>query len=224
MIFGPGPLPEAQPDGRVLDVGCGNGIWLLKQQALGWLVEGVEFSPLACQHARAAGLIVHQGSLEEARLPTASFDVVRIWHTLEHVPDPSSILSEIARILKPNGQVLIGVPNAGGWLARAWRTYWFDLDVPRHLWHFRAQDLRVLATQAGLRLDSLGYGRYGSYTLLRCIQYWLEDRYGYTPAGRAAFEQRWNWVRQARAAYGLRLVLRMLERTNYLELVATRVE
>jgi GT2 family glycosyltransferase/SAM-dependent methyltransferase len=223
MVFGPGPLPAATPGGRALDIGSGNGIWLLKLQALGWQVEGLEFSSLACQHARAAGLTVHQGSLADIRFPSGHFDVVRIWQTLEHVPNPAEVLREIARILKPGGQLLIGVPNAGGWLARAWGPLWFDLDVPRHLWHFTAADLRALVERAGLRVDSIGYGFYGGYTLLRCFRYWFEETRGYSPAGRAAFERRWDWVRRARAAWVLRLLLRLLERTNYLELAAARV-
>jgi SAM-dependent methyltransferase len=222
LVFGPGPLPGALLEGRALDVGCGNGVWLLKLQSLGWSVEGVEFSALACQQARAAGLVVHEGSLADAGLPSEAFDVVRIWQTLEHVPDPAEVLREIARVLKPGGQLLIGVPNAGGWLARAWGPFWFDLDVPRHLWHFTAPDLHRLVENSGLRVDSIGYGFYRGYTLLRCIRYWYEEWAGYSPAGRAAFERRWDWARRSRPAWPLRLLLRLLERTNYLEVVATR--
>jgi SAM-dependent methyltransferase len=221
-VFGQGPLPNYRPGGRALDIGCGNGGWLLKLRTLGWRVEGVEFSAQACQQARAAGLTVHQGSLVDAELPSEHFDVVRIWQTLEHVPDPAGVLREIARILKPGGQLLVGVPNAGGWLARAWGPLWFDLDVPRHLWHFTAPELRALVEQAGMRVDSIGYGFYGGYTLLRCIRYWSEERSGYSAAGRAAFERRLDWMRRARIAWPLRLLLRLLERTNYLELVARK--
>lgn len=224
LVFGPGPLPPALPDGHALDVGCGNGAWLLKLQSLGWQVEGVEFNSLACEVARAAGLVVYQGSLADAARPSNFYDVVRIWHTLEHVPNPDAELREIARILKPGGRLIIGVPNAGGWLARIWGPLWFDLDVPRHFWHFTAAHLQQLVEHAGFRVDSIGYGFYRGYILLRCLCYWIEERNGYTPQGRARFEQRWNWVREARAAGPIRLLLRLLERTNYLELVAIRPE
>lgn len=222
MIFGPGPLPPAVPGGRALDVGCGNGAWLLKLASLGWQVEGVEFSPTACAAARAAGLDVFYGSLEEAALPTGRFDVVRIWQTLEHLPDPAVTLQEAARLLRPGGRLLVGVPNAGGWLARAWGRRWFDLDVPRHLWHFTGAGLRRLVAGAGLQVESAGYGFYGGYTLLWCLQYWLEERRGYTAERRARFERRWDRVRRGRAAGPIRAALKLLERTNYLELVAVR--
>jgi hypothetical protein len=96
--------------------------------------------------------------------------------------------------------------------------------VPRHLWHFTAESLGVLVEHAGLRVDSIGYGFYGGNTLLRCIRYWVENRVGYTSEGRAAFERRWDWVRRARAAWTLRQILKLLERTNYLELIATHIE
>lgn len=222
LVFGPGPLPLVQRGGRILDVGCGNGAWLLKMRSLGWDVEGVEVSPLGCKMARAAGLTIYQGELAEAARPPASYDVVRIWHTLEHVPDPRAVLDEVVRILKPGGLVLIGVPNAGGWMARIWRSLWFDLDVPRHLWHFKAPILRHLAEDAGLHVVALRHGFYGGYSLLRSFSYLAEQWFGYTPARRTRFERGLQWLRQARSAFPVRLLLRPFERTNHLELTAMK--
>jgi SAM-dependent methyltransferase len=221
LVFGPGPLPTALRGGRALDVGCGSGTWLLKMRILGWEVEGVELSEAACAAARSAGLHVHQGQLADAGLPAASFDVVRIWHTLEHVPDPALVLREAARLLRPGGLLLVGVPNAGGWLARAFGSYWFDLDVPRHLWHFTERDLRRLVEDAGLRVGHIGYGFYGAFSLLWSLRYWREERGGFTQEGRAAFEGARQQLRGARLAAPLRLLLRLAERTNHLELTAT---
>jgi SAM-dependent methyltransferase len=220
--LGPGPLPYAQPGGRVLDVGCGNAAWLLQMQALGWQAEGVEVSAQACAAARQAGLTVYEGSLADAAFPDAQYDMVRIWHALEHIPEPAGFLHEVARILKPGGQLLIGVPNAGGWLARLWGTYWFDLDAPRHLWHLAAPELRRLAEQAGLRVVAVATQPSGDYALLWSLRYYAEELGLRCPDDRRGFDAMRRWLHTARSAAAARMLLGILERGNALVLLATR--
>jgi len=173
--------------------------------------------------ARNAGLVVYEGELTDASRPSATYDVVRIWHTLEHVPNPRDVVLEAVRLLKPGGLLVIGVPNAGGWMARSWRSLWFDLDLPRHLWHFNVATLRRSAADSALRVDTIRYGFYGGYSLLRCICYLVESTIGYISARRERFERGLNWLRRSRAAFLVRVLLRPFERTNHLELTATRL-
>lgn len=222
LAFGPGPLLPALRGGKALDIGCGSGVWLLKMRALGWQVEGVETSMAACAAARSAGLNVHNGDLATANLPVAAYDLVRLWQALEHMTDPVATLRTVAQLLKPGGRLIIGVPNVGGRLARLWRTYWFDLDAPRHLWHFEARQLGQLAAQTGLRVDALAYGYYGG-TLPRCFNYWREERRGISHERRAQLERRMRWLQFAPLAWPLRVLQRRFEHDNYLELTATRV-
>jgi 2-polyprenyl-3-methyl-5-hydroxy-6-metoxy-1,4-benzoquinol methylase len=123
--------------GSVLDVGCGRGVLLQEFRRRGWKVQGTELSEEAASYARQTLKIpVQIGSLETLHFPTNHFDAVILWHVLEHVHNPQALLAEINRILKPDGVLLISVPNFGSFEARISKDKWFHLDVPRHITHF----------------------------------------------------------------------------------------
>ena len=144
--------------GRVLDVGCGPGFLLRQFQRSGWEVEGTELSETSAAHARKTlGLRIHTGDLASAQFPSGHFDAVVLWHVLEHVPCPQRTLAEVARILRPGGLFLAGVPNFGSWEARLARGKWFHLDVPRHLNHFTVPTLRRMLGNAGLQVKSSSF-------------------------------------------------------------------
>jgi SAM-dependent methyltransferase len=148
-----GGLPPGPP-GDVLDVGCGSGAMLLALRAAGWRAHGVELDPGAVAAARAAGLEdVRAGDLLDADLPAESFDVVRFWHSLEHVRSPRAQLEEARRLVRPGGALVLGVPNAASLLARTFRARWFYLDVPRHLWHFDRPRLVRLVDECGFTVE-----------------------------------------------------------------------
>jgi SAM-dependent methyltransferase len=164
-------LPKGRP-GRLLDVGCGAGDYLLALHEAGWTCHGVETSGQACEAATAAGLDVHEGDLVGARFAGESFDVVRFWHSLEHVRSPETDLNEAFRLLVPGGRVLISVPNFASLLSRMTRERWFYLDVPRHLWHFEPATLGRLLRQVGFvevrtRLMSTSSALLGTIDYLR---------------------------------------------------------
>ncbi|MDE3068323.1 MAG: class I SAM-dependent methyltransferase [Verrucomicrobiota bacterium] len=138
--------------GRVLDVGCGRGGLLQAFRRRGWEVQGTELSDQAAAYARQVlQLPVAIGSLETLDLPSGHFDAVTLWHVLEHLPDSEVLLAEVRRLLKPDGVLLVGVPNFGGWESRFCRDKWFHLDVPRHLNHFTKAALRQALSEAGFR-------------------------------------------------------------------------
>lgn len=151
-------LKLVPPGSRMLDVGCGSGDILVLAAERGLQVTGVEFAPEAVAYAREArGLDVRQGTLEDARFEDASFDVVTMWHVLEHVPDPVGTLREVRRVLKPGGAVVVQVPNYGGLQARLFRERWYGLDVPRHLHHFTPRTLRRAFEAARLEWRALDH-------------------------------------------------------------------
>jgi SAM-dependent methyltransferase len=136
--------------GRVLDVGCGRGFLLDAFRRRGWTVEGTEMSAASSAHAREVlGIPVHIGALESLALPAGSFDAVTLWHVLEHVTDPGSLLGEIGRLLRPGGALLVSVPNFGSPEARLAGPGWFHLDAPRHLVHFTPESLGACLSRAG---------------------------------------------------------------------------
>lgn len=146
---------EGLAPGAMLDVGCGSGYDLLALRDRGWSVAGVEMNPRAAENARAQGLDVRTGTLSDARFEADRFDLVTMFHVLEHLPDPVGVASEAARILEPGGRLLAQVPNLHG--ANAWffREHWYELDVPRHVNFFTPGTLRTMLGKAGLRVVSI---------------------------------------------------------------------
>src|SRR5690606_859243 len=106
------------------------------------------------------------GSLPHPQLRPGSFDVVTMWHSLEHVHRPLQILREAFKLLVPGGRLIVATPNIAGWPFRWFRPAWFGLDLPRHLTHFTPRTLRTMIECAGFRTASV-----------RCIRHsdWLRS-------------------------------------------------
>ncbi len=135
----------------ILDIGCGTGLFLHLAHEAGLYVRGIELSDSAVEYARARyGLDVHHGTLKNAELPDESFDIVTMWHVLEHLPNPVEALRRVARVLRPGGLLLLGVPNIDSIEARIFGRRWFSLDAPRHLSHFTPHTLAAVLNAAGL--------------------------------------------------------------------------
>ena len=138
--------------GRLLDYGCGTGHFLARAKRTGWQVTGLEPHAGARQAAAAR---VGQPMLEAAALaalPPASFDVVTLWHVLEHVHTLQETVSQLVKALKPGGYLLIAVPNPDSLDAQHYRQYWAAYDVPRHLYHFVPATIGRLLAGHGLRV------------------------------------------------------------------------
>jgi len=145
------PVPQWQQGGRLLDVGCGSGSYLAQMVRLGWRAVGIDVSERACATAAAAGLQVHCGMIRDVPLAEQSFDVVTIWETLEHVPDPRPTLERIRALISPGGRLLGSVPNIDTLYLRWFGPAYLHLDLPRHLLHFSRRSLRGLLERSGFR-------------------------------------------------------------------------
>lgn len=129
---------------QLVDVGCGDGAFLVAARDAGWQVAGTE---LNTGLARQRGLRV-EAELRELK-ELAPFDTVTLWHSLEHMPDPRSLLEDVAQMTVPGGVLLVAVPNAGGAQARLFREHWLHVDAPRHLYHFTETSLRLMLQTSG---------------------------------------------------------------------------
>lgn len=145
---------DLAPGARVLDVGCGRGVLLGSLADGGFAVYGTEISAEAVRGADPRAQIRIAAKLEDAEFDSESFDQIVIWHVFEHLSDPRGTLTEMARILKPGGRLVIAVPNFGSAQARWTGAAWFHLDLPRHLYQFPASALRSLLTQLGFDVVS----------------------------------------------------------------------
>lgn len=143
-----GYLPYV-PNGKLLDVGCGDGLYLSYMRRLGWEVEGVEVDERAAELARQRGFVVHCGTLKDQGFEDSRFDAIVLSHVLEHVHDPVRLLQECHRILKTRGLIRIFIPNIDSLGHRRFKANWIGLDPPRHLHLFTASGLRELARRAG---------------------------------------------------------------------------
>jgi 2-polyprenyl-3-methyl-5-hydroxy-6-metoxy-1,4-benzoquinol methylase len=138
--------------GRVLDVGCATGDFLLVARDRGWEVLGVDPSPAADQ-ARAAGLRICGGTIRDAEIEAGSLDLITFWDVLEHVPDPVGELRLAAGLLRQDGLVALTVPDAGGLTARLSGKRWFGYKTAgEHLQFFTAATLRRTLAAAGFQL------------------------------------------------------------------------
>ena len=147
---------NAQPNGELLDVGCGNGSFLAGMKKLGWNVSGVEPDANAAKIAMdRLAVSIAVGTLEKANFSDNSFDAITAHHVIEHMHDPIGFLRESLRLLKPGGKLVVTSPNVASWGHRVFRMSWRELDVPRHLHIFSPQTIRICAEEVGFTVETL---------------------------------------------------------------------
>jgi SAM-dependent methyltransferase len=142
-------LNGGQP-GRLLDYGCGTGHFLAQARRTGWQVAGLEPNPRARQDAAARVGQPIQEPAALATLPPGSFDIITLWHVLEHVHALNETLTQLIGKLTPGGRLLLAVPNPDSLDAQHYRQDWAAYDVPRHLYHFVPATMRQLLARHGL--------------------------------------------------------------------------
>ena len=169
-------LPRFEGGGRALDIGCGNGKLLHLLRSLGWETYGVETSSAVARRASEDGHTVVVGRAEDRHFDH-SFDLVYLWHVLEHTHHPARVLQQIFESLRPGGRLDRAGPNRRSVPAALFGRYWWSTDAPRHLYQF---DRRVLARyleQAGF-VDVRMTTRTGATSWVRGFRHTVNGWFG----------------------------------------------
>ncbi|HLV14614.1 MAG TPA: class I SAM-dependent methyltransferase [Xanthomarina sp.] len=145
-------IKENLKEKTLLDVGCGTGDFLQTAQKDNWSVLGIEPN----DHARK---IANQKTNESVynieqllKFNEHSFDVITLWHVLEHLPNLEDQLAIFKRLLKPNGSLIVAVPNHKSYDALHYKNFWAAFDVPRHLWHFSKESISKLISTKNMKV------------------------------------------------------------------------
>ncbi len=149
---------------RLLDVGCGTGFFLKSMKKLGWQVFGVEPNKAA---RLAANRLTENAVFDNEQAfewENSSFDLITLWHVLEHLPNLEKALKNLYRLLDDQGRLIVAVPNHLSYDAKYYNSYWAAYDVPRHLWHFSKDSIvSLLSTH--------------EFELVRTYPMWLDAYY-----------------------------------------------
>src|SRR5262249_1278497 len=123
--------------GKLLDLGCSSGAFLTSLRSESWGLAGIELSPESGETAAAvSGAEIFVGDVLEAPFEAGSFDVITCFHVFEHFYEPYKVMKRVWSWLKPGGIFYTIVPNIDSAGGRVFRSYWFALELPRHLFHF----------------------------------------------------------------------------------------
>jgi len=141
--------------GQILDVGTGTGFFLNEMKEKGWQVTGTEKSSDARDFAKKEFNLDNLSSEELFTLKEKSFDVITLWHVLEHIHLLNENMETFHRLLKENGKLLIAVPNHDSTDAKHYKEFWAAYDVPRHIWHFAPKQMKMLGEKHDFTLSLL---------------------------------------------------------------------
>ncbi len=148
---------------NLLDYGCGTGDFLKTAHQNGWHVSGIEPN----EDARLiANKKTNQAVLDLSQIKTfkpQSFDVITLWHVLEHIPNLQEQILVLKSLLKPNGVLIIAVPNYNSYDAKHYKQFWAAYDVPRHLWHFNQTSISNLFKPVRLKIEFIKPMLFDSY-------------------------------------------------------------
>ena len=156
-------LKSAKKDGLHLDIGCGTGEFLHACKKAGFSTKGIEPATLAREQAiRNYDLSISKNP-DLSQYSNSKFDSISMWHVLEHIPNLNETISHLNRISKPNGKLLIAVPNHKSWDANYYKEFWAAWDVPIHLWHFSKKTISLIFKKHGFKLVKTRPMRFDSY-------------------------------------------------------------
>jgi len=187
-----------ETDKKILDIGAGTGDFLAACKNSRWEVTGVEPNSKARNIAKkkldSSSFIYH--NVEDLQLETQSpkprtYDVITMWHVLEHVPNLTEYVSNLKKLLNPNGTLIIAVPNHKSFDATYYKEYWAAYDVPRHLWHFSKMAIQKLFQQENMRVFKTLPMKFDSYYVSLLSEKYKTGRSNFLKAFFIGFKSNW---------------------------------
>lgn len=139
-------------NGSLLEIGSGTGYFAAEMKNAGWQVTGLEPDADARKIAEEVNKINLASSGKLFQLPVNSFDVITLWHVLEHVHDLKNYIRQFRILLKEKGKLFVAVPNYRSYDAEVYKEHWAAYDVPRHLYHFTATSMKQLMEAEGFKI------------------------------------------------------------------------
>lgn len=165
--------------GNLLDIGAGTGDFLLTAKQNGWNTIGVEPSE------KAKGIAINKGikfSDSTQELESHSFDVISMWHVLEHVPNLEIQIRELKRLVKPNGTIIIAVPNYKSYDANYYGKFWAAFDVPIHFWHFSKTAIQLIFEKENIKLEKVLPMKFDSFYVSLLSEKYKNGKMNYVKA------------------------------------------
>jgi 2-polyprenyl-3-methyl-5-hydroxy-6-metoxy-1,4-benzoquinol methylase len=165
--------------GNLLDIGAGTGDFLLTAKQNGWNTIGVEPS------VKAKGIAINKGikfSDSTQELESHSFDVITMWHVLEHVPNLEIQIRELKRLVKPNGTIIIAVPNYKSYDANYYGKFWAAFDVPIHFWHFSKTAIQLIFEKENIKLEKVLPMKFDSFYVSLLSEKYKNGKMNYVKA------------------------------------------
>jgi 2-polyprenyl-3-methyl-5-hydroxy-6-metoxy-1,4-benzoquinol methylase len=175
-------IRKFQPKGEILDIGCATGQFLNFMSKNGWITTGIEPDEKTRERAISEfGLKV----FPEAKLNSfskASFDVITMWHVLEHVSDLKGRMAQLKDLLKPEGTLIIALPNCEAYDAKKYGEFWAGYDLPRHLYHFTKSDVKLLSETYGFTIVNILPMKFDSFYVSLLSEKYKTGKMNWLPA------------------------------------------
>jgi len=183
-------INSLQPNkGKILDIGAGTGEFLSVAKNDGWQTIGVEPSDRAKAIALNKG-VSFVGDTRE--LENNSFDVISMWHVLEHVPDLDRQIKELKRLLKPTGTLIIAVPNFKSFDAKHYEKFWAAYDVPIHFWHFSKTAIKLLFEKEEMKLEKVLPMKFDSFYVSLLSEKYKSGKMNFAKAFFIGLQSNWK--------------------------------
>jgi 2-polyprenyl-3-methyl-5-hydroxy-6-metoxy-1,4-benzoquinol methylase len=175
--------------GKILDIGAGTGDFLSVAKNDSWQTIGVEPSD------RAKAIAINKGVSfveQTSELENHSFDVISMWHVLEHVPDLDKQIKELKRLLKPSGTLIIAVPNFKSFDAKHYGKFWAAYDVPIHFWHFSKTAIKLLFEKEEMKLEKVLPMKFDSFYVSLLSEKYKSGKMNFVKAFFIGLQSNWK--------------------------------